>query len=77
MKTEGGVMVSFDVSALVSVTVTPPTGAVVGKVTANGAFWPGARTTFEGSPMMPPLAAAVFVSENLTGATLPVLADTL
>ena len=70
-------MVSFEVSALVSVTVTPPAGAGVGKVTANGVFWPGARTTFEGRPMMPPLTAAVFVSEKLTGVTLPVLAETL
>ena len=64
-------------SALVSVTVTPPPGAAVGKVIANGKVWPGARTTLEGRPMIPPLEAAVLVSGKLTGTTLPTLAETL
>ena len=70
-------IVTFDASALVSVTVTPPLGAAVGKVTANGADCPGDSTTLDGRPMIPPLAAGVLVSEKLTGVTLPTLATAL
>ena len=69
-------IVTFDASALVSVTVTPPLGAAVGKVTANGADCPGDSTTLDGRPMIPPLAAGVLVSEKLT-VTLPTLATAL
>ena len=70
-------IVTFDVSGLASVTVTPPVGAAVGRVTAKDVDCPGDSTTFEGRPMIPPLTEAVFVSTKLTGITLPTLAATL
>ena len=77
INTEDGVIVTFDESAVVSVTVTPPMGAAVAKVTANGTDCPGDSTTLDGRPMIPPLAAGVLVSEKFTGVTLPTLAATL
>lgn len=72
MVTDDGEIVTFDVSPLDSATVTPPTGAADGRVTGNGADCPGVRTTPEGRPMIPPLAAAVLVSEKLAGAATPI-----
>ena len=63
---------TFEAFALESETVTPPAGAGVGRVTAKGADWPGARITFEGRPMMPPLVAGVLVSEKGAGEATPV-----
>ena len=71
MVTDDGEMVTFDVSPLDSATVTPPNGAIDGRVTGNGADCPGVRTTPEGRPMIPPLAGGVFVREKFAGAATP------
>ena len=48
-----GETVSMLVLLLASVTVTPPVGAAVPKVTDKGVDWPGATVTFEGSAIAP------------------------
>src|SRR5206468_4052246 len=53
METWAGAIVTLVVSVLASVTVTPPVGAGVPSVMANGADWLGARTVFAGRPMLP------------------------
>ena len=51
-------MVTFDVSAEESVTVTPPAGAAEGRVTAKADDWPSPMVAFEGR------ARAVKVAET-------------
>lgn len=60
--TVGGVTVTFEVSLLESVMVTPPAGAPVTKLTSNGTDWPVPMVTFAGS-----LIAPNFVTVTLAG----------
>jgi hypothetical protein len=53
MLTVSGEMVSLEVSALASVTVTPPAGAGVPNVTGNGTDRVGPTETLAGSPIAP------------------------
>jgi len=64
MKTEGDTM-TFEVSALSRVTVTPPAGAADTRVTANGCVCPVTAIVPDGS-VMAPSVAAVTVAEPLT-----------
>jgi hypothetical protein len=50
-------------SLLARLTVTPPVGAGLGKVTANGADCPGATLTFTGRMIAPPDGTACTVRE--------------
>ena len=59
MKTLAAEIVTFEVSLLLSATVTPPAGAALPKVTGNGVGWFGATVRLEGSPIIP---AAVTVT---------------
>ena len=56
-----GCIVTFDTSPLVSVIVTPPTGAPVARVIGNGADWLGPTVTLVGNwiaPNLPTLTVA-------------------
>jgi len=53
--TVAGETVSFDVSLLASVTVTPPAGAGPGRVTGKGFDWPGDTVALDNSPIAPEL----------------------
>ena len=68
IRTDEGEIVTYAVSELERETVTSLT-AGASKVTAKAAVCAGASATPEGSPMTPPLAAAVFVSKK--GAVAP------
>jgi hypothetical protein len=65
MKTSLGVMMTFEGSLLASVTVTPPKGAPVAKLTGNGADWFGPTVTPAGSTICPDVPTPTF--------TVPVL----
>src|ERR1700680_3082257 len=54
IKMFAGVTVSFEVSLLVSMRMTPPAGAAVANVTGNGTDWPGATVTLAGSMIPDP-----------------------
>jgi hypothetical protein len=51
--TEAGETVSFVVSVLTRLTVTPPAGAGVPRLIGNDAEWPGSTERLEGSPIVP------------------------
>lgn len=71
MKTLVGVTVSFELSLLASVTVTPPDGAGVPNVTGNGADWFGPTVRFAGRLMLPGLTTiAVAVTSATNGSAL-------
>ena len=63
MKTVGETVRVF-VSLLVRVMVTPPTGAIVTRLTPSGTVWPGATTTLDCS-VMAPKATTVIGTEPL------------
>lgn len=77
MKTLDGDIVTFELSLVERVIVTPLAGAGNPNVTGNDADWPGVRVTFAGRTIGP-VVGTVFVSENTAGWPTPATsADTV
>jgi hypothetical protein len=73
INTAVGVIVAFSGSELASVTVTPPAGALVARVTCIGTDCPGVTTTFDCSAMDPSLPTLMFAEPLVYPAELPVI----
>src|SRR5688572_8134163 len=66
--------VTFEVSLLLRVTVTPPAGAGAGSVTANDADWPSLTVVLAGAPIAPvTFTVAVAVAGKFTTVALAVI----
>ena len=71
MLTVTGVTVTFVVSELAKVTVTPPVGAASGNVTANGVLPPSGAVTPAGNVIEPAVTTVTFaVASGMFGVEL-------
>jgi hypothetical protein len=59
------VTVTFEVSLLISVTVKPPAGAGVDRVTGNARVWPSSSVVVAGTLIAPPLGRTVTMAVAL------------
>src|SRR3989442_15360757 len=69
--TPEGLTLTFEISLLDSVTVTPPDGAGVGKVTGKGVESPGPTVIFDCRPIVPALSTVTAaVASAMSGRAL-------